>query len=535
MQATLQQASPPQPDSVVPSQPVVKPLWTAQPWFMAAAATSTILLVTFCVWQRNQINDLRQTVMQLNKQQTVASSSAKNAARPDQLAPATSATSSSGRGEQTAAPDNIAQSGSAGLNTAQPNPLQPDASRTPVSERQPDTVYVTRYVPVPTPSNVAKVERPNQRVNRSTRRSEAIDQPTYSGSDAQQRAANPTNAPAEQVASAPVSVRQPTNRVTNAPDNQNQLATIDRPTNEIRTGQSSGQKDRQRSSDQRETFAQPENDLPQVSTRQPANSGTSEGKAAVSEANNQPTMNYELMTNRPVQVASTDWSAALLRRANRAKPVRTITVGGQAPASQPVEHVATRLRLGGSSDMNKNIWSLGVSTEVLIGKHWALNVGLSRAIRRDGPFNDEEDFYVRTHRNFKKEYGRLLDPKPNVFNIETRTVRVQLPVSLGYRIPVSQRFTLLPSVGTNLNLGSNEYIKFYHLSPFYGPKISVVEGKIPRRVDLFNNLTFNASVEWQQRHWALQAGPVVTAPTQADMKWQTGLNAGLRARVLYQF
>jgi hypothetical protein len=323
--------------------------------------------------------------------------------------------------------------------------------------------------------------------------------------------------------------------VANTTGNQNQLATIDRPTNEIRTGQFSGQTDRQRSRDRRETVAPPDNDLPQRSTRQPANSGTSEGKTAISEEPSQPTMNYELMAGRPVQVASTDWSAALLRRANRTKPVRTITVGGQAPTSQPVERVATRLRLGASSDINKNIWNLGVSTEVLVGKHWTLNLGLSRAIRHDGPFSNEEDFYRHTHRNFKKEYGRFVDPKPSIFNIETRTVRVQIPVSVGYRIPLTQTWTLLPSVGTNLNLKSDEFITFYHWSPFNGPNVSVAQGRVARPVDVFSNLTFGTAVEWQQRHWAIQAGPIVTAPVQADTKWQTGLNAGLRARVLYQF
>lgn len=533
MQATLQQAAPPPPDSVVPNPSVVKPLWAAQPWFMAAAATSTVLLVTFCVWQRHQINDLRQTVQQLNKQQSVASSSAKNSVEPMQRAPTASAPSSSGQKEPSASPNDVAQTGMSGQNMAQPVSPKASAVRTPAPGYQPDTVYITRYVPTPAPSNTDKANRSNQQASPFPERSETGDQLTYPGGGTQQRPVSPANAPTEQVASAPTVIRNPTNRMPDA--EQTQIATVDKPTNESSAGQPTGQKNRQRGSDPRQAMTPADHESSAESIRPLTDSGRSAGQTEVSEETRRPTILYELMASRPVQVASTDWSTALLRRANRAKPVRTVTVGGQASASQPVERMATRLRLGAGTDVSKNIWSLGVLTEVTVGKHWTLNVGISRAIRSEGPFSNEEDFYVRTHRNFKKEYGRFTDPRPSIFNIKTKTVRVQLPISLGYRIPVGQRFTLLPSVGTNLNLVSNEFITFYHWTPFNGPNIDVVQGRIARQVDLINNLTFNTSVEWQQRHWAIQAGPVVTAPVQADTKWQTGLSTGLRARVLYQF
>jgi hypothetical protein len=176
MQATLQQATPvPAPDSPAIHQPFsgATSVWSSQPWLMAAAAVSTAVLISVAVWQRTQINDLRSQL------------SAKQPATSVQPAPLPTVADAPAItvNEQTS-PSAMPASGKA----------SPLAKQTESAATRPDTVYITRYVAVPTPSGPAQ--------NRIARRSandfnEGVANPTdgnesvAGGTDQRQRVSRP--------------------------------------------------------------------------------------------------------------------------------------------------------------------------------------------------------------------------------------------------------------------------------------------------------------------------------------------------------
>ncbi|MVM37454.1 hypothetical protein GO730_07195 [Spirosoma sp. HMF3257] len=134
MQATLQQAGPPQPGSAGTGHPFGGSVWSTHPWLMAAASVGTVALVSFSIWQRSEINQLRQTIGQLKQK---PDSTQRAPISPELERPTLSQTGGANRtapmqGEQ---------------------PMSASAQTQGFSGKR-DTVYITRYVNDPSHSRL---------------------------------------------------------------------------------------------------------------------------------------------------------------------------------------------------------------------------------------------------------------------------------------------------------------------------------------------------------------------------------------------
>ena len=538
--------------SPTPFQPVATSMWSAQPWLMAAAAASTVVLLSVAIWQQKQINQLHQTVSQLSRQRT--------ATQPN---PAT---------HETITPDAVALP--ADQQTARRTEIQPGALNQPgpadrsigatdskkMSSGRPDTVYVTRYVPVPAAPASGMPERTAQRSayanrpasdNQPERLNEADGAPIAADRPLKKRLSNqPGNAgqhtDVDGVAvtddASPV-VSEATNAVpaestrrsesANAPTRRTTDRTTGQPVVTRSENLAGGRRKRSTSALSTMPTTNPSGSNDVVTTE------TTDLKdvASTSTATTEPTASYELATSQPLTMDTKDWSKSLAYRARALRPARTTVVGGTAapesPASQPVRQMAIGFRVGVGTDISQNLLTGHILTELLLGNHLTLGIGLGKASFAGGKFLTDHDFDRDMRQNFRHNFARGLDPRNDIINIGIRTERVQLPISLGYRIPVSQTISIVPSVGTILNLQSTQFVNFFYREPFQGFEES--RHKEDVAVNLLSNLTFGANVEWKRRHWIGQAGPLLTTPTFADAGWKQGQSLGLRARVFYQF
>ena len=577
MQSTLQNANMPQPGSSGTGHPFSGSIWSSHPWMMAAATVSTIALVTLGIWQRREINELRQTVGQLNKQQVQSIQK-----------PAEQKLSDDIRSDLTNAN---------GL-----RPKDADESSTPSRkiDRQsirPDTVYINRYVAVPSPSR-SQSEVPyeiplKQRITSPTQERYAKTSEKPASTDVLRQ---PTNQPSTPQ-TVPYGVTSTSDKVLNSKPLVTKNEAVDQPENDraIADRNVSGRKAEGRGADhlndkgqsgerlnEKNRIAGNLNEKSQGSERSNGANQASEritGKNretksttsnAIDKTNNEVAQvtpvqpessaetstipaNYELANTRPLSTKSLNWNALLAQRVKRMQPVRTVPVTTapvqvaektkvSAPESQPINRATVRFRAGVGGEIASSLWSAGVFTETLIGKHLTVGVGLSQATYT-GMFIDDFDFDVKTRRDFRKEFGRLVDPKRDVMNrqimnIDTKTARVQIPLSLGYRIPITQTLSLLPTVGTSLNLKSAEDVTFY--CPIYLPVRGFDQFQLSdnnRTAPLINTLALGVGLEWQRRHWVVQTSPILTLPMQSesDPNWQNSATFGLRARVLFQF
>ncbi|GAB3809362.1 hypothetical protein GCM10028819_50770 [Spirosoma humi] len=532
MQSSLQTGIP-QPGIPPSGNPFSGSIWTAKPWLMAAAAVGAVVLVSYGFWQHNEINRLRQTIGQLSKRPTQQTAST-------QLTPSVPATDTMAA---TQATEKQPQAGNQALLTSA------DTKTGRRGER--DTVYVTRYVSVPSRSHVVPPED-----DRSVDRSE---KPTG------QRYAT-TDQPSESTVQPNQSDNLPNNPKTNAYGKPSTFSSIvsERADNSSETATTSaGKRPRERGlSDQyvghRATTEQVAS--PDLRTRPASSSIRSENTQANHSVNKTPastestkagsaepsiTARYELIDMQSIATPTINWTGQLAQRAKRIRPARTTVVSGaveQAPESQPINQLAGRFRAGLGGEVASKVLSAGVFTEVLAGpqKNWSIGVGLSQATY-SGRFINDFDFDRRMKRDFRKEFARNVDPRREILNIDTRTTRIQIPINLGYRIPLTSTLTLSPTVGTSLNVSSTETATFYCSLLIPQRNYDELSFSSSRSVDVLTTVAFGTSLEWQSRHWVLQGSPVLTLPLQAeqfmqpDPNWQTKATLGLRARLLYQF
>jgi hypothetical protein len=141
---------------------------------------------------------------------------------------------------------------------------------------------------------------------------------------------------------------------------------------------------------------------------------------------------------------------------------------------------------------------------------------------------------------FRKEFDKAVDPKfePFIANITLKREQKQLPLQIGYRIPLTSSFTILPTVGTTLTLSNVERLTFDRIEKqFVGLEIIRNESSRSRPYDVFNNLTFGTAVEWQKNHWVAQAGPLATTQLArvSGPNAYSSVNLGARVRLFYQF
>ena len=551
MQSSLQQAGVSQPGSSGAGHPFNGGVWSSHAWLMAAATVGTVAVVSFSIWQRNEINQLRQTISELNQHQATM-----QPAQPK-----------SDLGSLKEIRPDVASSGEKTATTSgkTPTTLPNQAKGLPVHA---DTVYVTRYVDVPAHPRLEtpvtkranqSLEAPNeQRYATTTHAPAATGAPTQSDNLT-------TNSKTESYGTSSTSIPSLIDK-----NEYNSSVTTDKALNSLVKNGSTGRTKKGRGAKVNALY--PSNfidnqghvSIDKVTPQQGvqpdnvvSNSNFITDKTAIQpESSSVGTSvlatNYAEMASRPLSTKSTNWNALVAQRARRMRSMRVssptpaVVEQPQMPTSQPVRELAIRFRAGVGGEVTSSLWSAGVFTEVLLGRHWTLGVGLSQATYKTAFITDDE-FDTQTHRNFRNEFGQGIDPFRDILNINMSQVRLQIPLSLGYRIPLNQTFTLLPTIGTYVNLNSTENVTYYcrqYLLPPQKTQRGFDEEAINKSqpVDPVNSLALGAGLEWHRNHWAIQASPVLTIPMMnnlktllTDLNWQQNTTVSLRARLLYQF
>jgi hypothetical protein len=263
---------------------------------------------------------------------------------------------------------------------------------------------------------------------------------------------------------------------------------------------------------------------------------------------------------QPVQPSHIAWEQRLQQRSRRMRPTRTVVVSGptvakssseSAPETPKQQSISSlfKVRVGAGSDLNGRLWSVGGYAELLAGRHITLSIGLSRASFDNGKYITEGLFNQRYQQgpkdlDFRREFdlGKRVDPRHEIININLQTVRLVMPLTIGYRLPINSSFAITPTLGTILNLQSQEQVSYIvrrppSMPPYggYSPEYSSDADCQYRKVSILNNAMLGATVEWQRKHWGLQAGPILTIAAQPDPDWVSSLSGGIRARAFFQF
>lgn len=246
-------------------------------------------------------------------------------------------------------------------------------------------------------------------------------------------------------------------------------------------------------------------------------------------------LNVEPMNSRGLGADSAYYSERLDRRSRKIRsllPVPQYTPAqAEALASEPSSPV--KLRLGAATNLSSSQRGAGLYSEVLFGKHVTLGIGINRLTIAGGKFLTDIDFNKNKKRDFRRDYANGIDPRHEILNIDQRSITWQLPVSLGYRIPLVNNLAITPSASLNFSLNAKETISFtYRRAP---GDFNVRQMHAARPTDWFNSWTLAVAAEKQWKNWIIQASPYYSKPFMKTPFNLTSSATGLRVRVLYQF
>ncbi|WP_234734697.1 hypothetical protein [Tellurirhabdus bombi] len=253
--------------------------------------------------------------------------------------------------------------------------------------------------------------------------------------------------------------------------------------------------------------------------------------------------NFQLNTLAPraaMRLDSAYFTEQFERRVRRIRvaslmPKTAVALSGLAPAIEEPQPLI-RFRLGAGGELGLQQWGLGLYGEAIIGNHLTLGVGLNRQTKSEEQFMTDNQFDEKTRLNFRKKYANGLGPQHEILNIERSNKIWQLPVSLGYRIAVTDQLAIVPTVGANIGLQVKEQVDFmYRRDPRDPRGFLPVDLKRVCPPELHSGWFLALAVEKQWDHWAVQGSPYISRAWQTDPNGMKSNSIGARMRVLYQF
>jgi hypothetical protein len=222
-----------------------------------------------------------------------------------------------------------------------------------------------------------------------------------------------------------------------------------------------------------------------------------------------------------------------------------LTQKSKVPASvQKVEKVAQdeRLlpdfglglpfRMGIGQQWTSRTKSLGIWHEVLLGKHWSVQAGLSFQQLEDQKFYNDRIFREKTQEDFRKKHAKPLPQNFDIFNITVRTTLTQIPLNLTYRSDLGHNLALFAGVGTKINLRARQTLSFDFKRPTndFGQQTA-------KRVVSFPLINTMNGLLGAEKRWSpivLQASTFLTTKLQASPSFTKRSDVGVQVKVLYE-
>jgi hypothetical protein len=262
-----------------------------------------------------------------------------------------------------------------------------------------------------------------------------------------------------------------------------------------------------------------------------------------------PLANVQPLAPRPLadqsEALAESWQRHL-RRVRYSSPYMTSTGTAVAAAEPavPAKHstpLPVQFRLGVGGDMSRVQSGLGIYAEAVIANRLTLNVGLSQMQWAADEYGTEKQFTAKTKRDFRRDYlgsGQYVPIGPSrpreVMNITRSAQSLLIPVQLGYRFKVGERYVVTPSVGLALSIKPRETVTFGYDRPIYRDEIQQTVSVV-RPMDWYSSLSFGVNAERQWGRFVGQLGSVALMPVNLSTASLNTTSAGLRGRLFYQF
>ena len=190
-------------------------------------------------------------------------------------------------------------------------------------------------------------------------------------------------------------------------------------------------------------------------------------------------------------------------------------------------------RVGAGQQWEGRTKAFSVWNEVLLGKHWSVQTGLSWQKLEEQKFFDERIFKEKMKKDFREDHAEKLPTSFDIFNISTSTKITRIPLNLTYRNEVNHGFSYFVGAGTTVNLRARQTLSFDFKRPSrdYGQEIK--ERNIP--FPLINNVNALVGVEKRWSPIVLQVSSFLNTRFKTFPFLDDRTDVGLQVKLLYEF
>ncbi len=186
-----------------------------------------------------------------------------------------------------------------------------------------------------------------------------------------------------------------------------------------------------------------------------------------------------------------------------------------------------RFRGGIESEAAFRQLGIGIIGEMLLSARWSVSTGLRFLAINNEKYNSSREFHQLKGRNFNAVYNCGLTDS-SASNIGINTLLTQVPISINYQLPLKNNYSLIASVGTDIDIHARQIVDYDDGESLQNNKFTT---NYP--VIAFNNIAISAGLQKRWKGFVFRASPFISPQFKSVMYKKEDLYAGIKLNILF--
>lgn len=206
--------------------------------------------------------------------------------------------------------------------------------------------------------------------------------------------------------------------------------------------------------------------------------------------------------------------------------------GKQSSPGHQGGNISGSILIGGGFEYARSGVGAGVDLGVKLPKRLILNAGLRYVSLNDELFADKDAFDRHDTGKINHHFNDQLMHHDHIRDIVIHSQLLQVPLSIGYSIPLKKGYSFTFSLGTDLDVFLSQRLTFSQPPDSIRPPHGDLRDK--GKAVLFNNMVITGSVEKEYKRFVFSVSPFIRPQLQQVFYKPKELDFGIALRVYFR-
>ncbi|MDP4268034.1 MAG: hypothetical protein Q8880_11435 [Bacteroidota bacterium] len=174
---------------------------------------------------------------------------------------------------------------------------------------------------------------------------------------------------------------------------------------------------------------------------------------------------------------------------------------------------------------------IGLVGEVFLTDRWSISTGLKILGINNEKYFDDNDFHQHKGEYLRNVYDKYVTDSIFAKNIGMKNILLQVPLKVNYKLPLRHNFSLLFSLGTDLDVSAKQFIGYDHDMNFNIGEHKDFQTTHP--VVIFNNAMISAGIQKQWKSYVFQLLPFISPQLKSVVYKKEEVYFGLHCNILF--